>query len=283
MMYKQIKKNDNLYARLLPFFRFYSRIKFYVGYIPFLLVKRKGKLNNLYFATTQKSGSQWLKAIFDDPRIKKYTKLYTYPQHNYDGDEFHKRFPKYTFVPGIYFAYPIFQKFVKKPKNYKIIYVIRDPRNIVVSWYYSVSKTHRALPGIIKTRKILNGMDKEEGITFAIKYLGNKFSEMRSWIDLAKDNEDIIILKFEDLISDSRDNLLKIFKFLNISIPEEVVIEVLKDYTKEKLRSKDIKNKPTTESHYRKVSSNHLDVFNEDHYTLFNNINGNLLEIMEYK
>lgn len=281
-MFKVLIK-DKLYSKLIPYYRKLLLLKFYSKYTFFRLFRRKGNLKNVYFATIQKSGSQWLKSIFSDPRILEYTKLVPYPQHNYDGDEFHKKFPLYTFVPGIYLSYPMFWKFVRKPNNYKVIYVIRDPRNIVVSWYHSVTKTHRALPGILKMREKMNGMSIEDGITYAIKHLGYKFAEMRSWVELGKNDDKILFLKFEDLISDSENNLVDLFKFLDIDVPSQILKNVIADYTKDKMRSKDLEKRKVEESHYRKTSSNFIDVFNESHYKLFNEINGNLIEILKYE
>lgn len=276
-------KEDKYYPKLVPLIRRYARFKFYVNYIPFRLFSRKGKLENLYFATIQKSGSQWLKAILDDARIREYTKLKSYPQHHYDGNEFHEIFPRYTFIPGVYLSYPIFWKFVNKPENYKVIYVIRDPRNIVVSWYHSVLKTHRALPGVLLMREKLKQLSIEEGLIYGIKHLGYKFAEMRSWIELSHEDDKVLIVKFEDLIENSQENLVTLFEFLEIEIPKKVIENVVKDYTKDKMRERDLEKRENKESHYRKQSSDHKGVFKEKHYRLFDEINGNLLEVLDYK
>jgi endonuclease III-like uncharacterized protein len=66
------------------------------------LIRKENSTQNIYHASIQKTASQWIKAIFNDQRIKKHTNLFTYPQHRYEWDDFHKKFPKYTFVSGLY-------------------------------------------------------------------------------------------------------------------------------------------------------------------------------------
>jgi hypothetical protein len=97
---------------------------------------------NIYHASVQKTGSHWVKSIFSDPRIRRYTHLHSYPGHRYEWTEFHTRFPKYHFVPGLFISYGSYEE-IRKPEHYKTFYIIRDPRDIVVSGYCSIRVPHR--------------------------------------------------------------------------------------------------------------------------------------------
>ena len=107
---------------------------------------------------------------------------------------------------------------------------------------------------------------------------------MRSWVELGKNDPNVLLIKFEELIADNLTFIKKIFDFCEIPIPEEELKMILKDYTKTKLREEDLKTQiDKTESHYRKQSSNHKNEFSEDHYKLFNDTTGNLIAILGYE
>ena len=241
-------------------------------------------LDNIYLATTQKAGSQWFGAIFRDKRIRNYTNLLVYPQHHYDTNEFHMRFPLGTVIPGLYINYQKYKFIIHKPPKYKTIYIYRDPRDIVVSWYYSVLESHGATTLIEQNRRILKNMSKKDGLIYAIKFLNFKFTDIRSWVEMGNADEHVMIIKFEDITKHVVRNLAYIFEYLGIDIPISVIENVSKDYTKNMMRHRDImhrKNKSI--SHYREVASDHRDEFESEHYDLFTASTGNLLSLLNYE
>lgn len=268
--------------------RIKKRIKFYFKYIHFRFFSKKGHLDNIYLATVQKAGSQWIRTIFEDKEVKKYTKMIAYPQHHYDGQQFHTRFPRYTFVPGLYIAYSQYKLFLKKPKNYRTIFIARDPRNVVVSWYRSTLETHQESPQIKLQREQLKNMSMEEGITLGIKILANKFAEIRTWYELAeKEDKHVMFIRFEDITKEPFKYFRAIFDFLKTPIPDKELETILEYYSKENMRKRDLETRKIGDasakvSHYRKISSNYKDVFNEEHYKLFYGITGDLIDKLKY-
>lgn len=238
-------------------------------------------IDNIYFATIQKAGSQWISAVFSDHRIQKYTNLTTYPQHRYEWDQFHKTFPMYTFVPGLYMSYDLYEE-ITKSENYKTFYVTRDPRDIVVSWYYSMLESHVPMGKVLKYREILKKLNYDDGIEYCIKTLASKFAGMRTWFYNHDDN--VYICKFENITKYPDEEFQKIFEHCEIDIPKNILKQVLNDYKKEKMRKKDIiqRNFDKT-SHYRKKGSTHITAFKDKHYELFYNINGDLLKTLGYE
>lgn len=264
-------------------------IKYWLRYNKFRFFAKKSHLDNLYLATIQKAGSQWLKAVFSDPRIKVYTGLTEYPQHHYDGHEFHVTFPRYTFIPGFYIAYSQYKLFLKKPENYRTLFIARDPRNIVVSWYNSTLTTHAEIPEVKVQREQLKQMTQEEGIAHGIKILANKFAELRTWYELAEDEDpNVMFIRFEDITKEPFSYFQRIFKFFGIAIPDEELKAILEDYSKENMRKRDLERRAQKEdmsnqSHYRKKGSNHKQVFTEEHYKLFYGVTGDLVDVLGYE
>lgn len=240
------------------------------------------KLDNLYLATVQKSGSQWMSAIFNDSRMKAATGLVRMPQRHYEYGEHITRFPRGCYVPGLYVSYQTFENFIEKPANYRVVYVYRDPRDLVISDYYSTLKTHEPTPAVARLRDRLKGMSKAEGIAYLIKY-NDKFSVMRSWLELGTQDPHIMIVKFEDLTSSPFGNFRRILDHCGIAMSDDALRELLSDYTKEKMRSRDLARRvDKSESHYRFNSSSYLLEFTEEHHRLFERITGDLVDVLGY-
>ena len=222
-----------------------------------------------------------MKAIFGDPEIVARTRLYIHPQFRYEAGEFIHRFPRHTFVPGLYVSYPLYSE-ISKPPSYKTFYVIRDPRDVVVSWYYSMKYTHRLVGSVSKHRKKLQQMNKSDGIIYCIKELQLKFAYMRSWWYNRKDPH-VYITKFEDLTSDPVSEWGKIFDHCETGIDDDTLKVVLNRYTKEKMRKRDLESREDDRSHYRREKKDWRDLFEECHIELFSKANGDLVERLGYE
>lgn len=242
----------------------------------------KRKLDNLYLATVQKSGSQWMSAILNDARVKARTGLVRMPQRHYEYGEHVAKFPKGVYVPGLYVSYQLFENFIEKPERYRVVYVYRDPRDLVISDYYSTLKTHEANPAVNRLRARLGAMSKEEGISYIMRYY-DKFSAMRSWVELGASDVNILFVKFEDITARPFEYFRRIFEHCEVQMDDETLRGILADYTKEKMRTSDLaRRSDKSESHYRASSSSHHTEFSAVHFKLFEDITGNLLDVLGY-
>jgi hypothetical protein len=236
---------------------------------------------NVYFATLQRSGSQWVKAIFDDPRIRRHTGLVTYPQHDYDDGDFHRRFPLFTFVPGLYVPYELYE-LIEKPSRFRTFYLIRDTRNVVVSWYWSTLKTHPLVPVLARHRRQLQALSRQDGISYSIRALARKLHYARTWIYNADDPQ-LLIVRFEDLVQDPVSGFTRIFEHCGLAVPQAMLQLVLDDYSKDKMRQRDLAQRADkSESHYRFVSSDYQSDFTAAHDALFHDVAGDLLQLLGY-
>lgn len=236
---------------------------------------------NIYHACIQKTGSQWIKAVFSDPEIVKRTGLQVHPQFRYEVGEFRQKFPLHTFIAGLYIPYPMYNE-IDKPKGYKTLYVVRDPRDIVVSWYYSMKYTHGEMGAVSNHRKILRGLSEKRGLEYCINHLQWKFSFIRTWW-YNRNDPDIYLVRFEDLTNDPISEWGKIFNHCEIEIEKNTLEKVLSKYTKEKMRERDLKNRDGDISHYRKEKKGWRDLFNKNLIEIFQKNNGNLIELLGYE
>ncbi len=108
--------------------------------------------------------------------------------------------------------------------DYKGFHVIRDPRDIVVSSYFSHMNSHSTemWPELVEYRKELKSLELADGIYSTIKHLEAlsvdgeiipMFKNLRHW---NYQNERILEIRFEDLIKNPYVIVPEIFKFLEL-------------------------------------------------------------------
>lgn len=248
---------------------------------------RPGVPTNVYYATVQKTGSHWFKAVFDDPRVRRLSGLWSYPGHRYEWDEFHKRFPRRHFVPALFISHGQYEEIVKPP-DHRTFYVTRDPRDIVVSWYFSMRDTHRLVGKVPQHRAVLRERSFEDGITYALETLAYTFSFMRSWAYAAPRDPNVLVVKFEDVMADPRAGLRVLFDHCRIPVSDALLDDLASDYTKDKMRERDearsllTQRSTSSASHYRPEASSWQEAFTPEHRARFAAINGDLLDLLGY-
>lgn len=283
----RVINNPRMQDRLLKGWRRLQSGWCWIRSLGSMLVPHDFPYTNLYHASVQKTGSHWIKAIFSDPRVVSRTGLRSYPGHRYEWDEFHKHFPPYHFVPALFISYWQYEE-IAKPDRYRTFYVLRDPREVVVSWYYSALNSHRLAGKVPRFREELGKRSLEKGINYAIRLLSYKFAFMRSWAYNAGD-PNVLILKFEELTSEPLVRFRILFEHCGIDFGEEELEELLGDYTKEAMREREqersflAKRAAGDASHYREEPAGWREVFTGRNYELFREINGNLLEELGYE
>jgi hypothetical protein len=240
------------------------------------------RTTNVYHACVQKTGSQWIAAVFRDQRMRQISGLEPFPQFRYEWGEFRREFPRYTFVPGLYISRQLYEE-IEKPANYRTLYVIRDPRDVVVSWYYSMRDSHRLMGKVFEHRKNLRHLDFEDGLAYCIRNFHLKLSFMRSWA-YAEGDPDTLFVRLEDLSSAPVQGFMEIMEHCRISIGRPELEEILASYTREKMRKRDLEVRDDPErSHYRSTPSDWREVFTERHRELFRDVTGDLVELLGYE
>jgi hypothetical protein len=239
--------------------------------------------DNIYHCTVHKTGSQWIKALFSDPVVYSYSGLLPY------DPRFYKRQPGgLPVIPrgraglALFHSYPRFQNIVK-PGTYRAFFVIRDPRDIVVSSYFSLRNSHAPMGDIPQARKILQEKSMKEGLLYAINRLSERylFKQLRTWA-VAPSSETFRLFRYEDLTGERQmDEVDQLMRHCGIVLPPSELEALLSRYSFSSMRK--ARETPGQVSHYRKGKAgdwrNHFD---DDIYEAFAAATGDLVKVLGY-
>ena len=100
-------------------------------------------------------------------------------------------------------------------EDYRGIHVVRDPRDIVVSAYFSHRNSHPVddLPHMATHRERLRSVSKEEGLFLEMEFSHRELIDLSTW---DYDQSHILELKMEDVTAAPYDSFLEIFSFFEL-------------------------------------------------------------------
>lgn len=251
------------------------------------------KIDNIYHCSVFKTGSQWIKKILSDEIILEKTgmPLYTYQKHlSTKGDPrklteriFDRPLPPNCIAGPLYMDYNSYDS-IPKPGNYRTFCIIRDPRDIIVSWYFSVKYSHPLMGKIPQHRKILHQCSLSRGLIYCIEYLKDfgLFESLKSWIDLPENASHIKVFRFEDIVNPDRQLtvMTELFSHCGIPLDTDETKSLLDKYHFKRLQEK----KNGKVSHYRKgTPGDWKEHFDEKVTGAFEKLAGNLVNELGYK
>jgi hypothetical protein len=107
------------------------------------------------------------------------------------------------------------RSFISALGNVRGFHVIRDPRDIVVSSYFSHLHSHPTTdwPELIEHRRQLQAVDKEQGIYVVIDFLEDVLGDIATW-DYA--DPDVLELKMEDIVMAPDELMVRAFAFIGL-------------------------------------------------------------------
>jgi hypothetical protein len=187
-------------------------------------VKQPVPYDNAYHCCTQRTGSQMLRKVFADPLFHRYSGLrpwvFTQDPERVQDARIDTPLPPRTIGTNLYIDYPTFVR-IPKPDAYKAFFVLRDPRDIVTSWYFSARYSHKPTGLIPRFREDLTHLDLGAGLKYSIDTLWERglFKAQLSWADAAAAS--VRIFRYEHLADNQPAFLRSIFEFLGVAIPDE--------------------------------------------------------------
>jgi hypothetical protein len=137
-------------------------------------------------------------------------------------------------------------KYIGDKQKYRGVHVIRDPRDIVVSSYFSHRYSHPThyWPELIEFRKLLEKLPEDEGLLENMKFTAklridgwnlNLFDTLMEW-DYFMPN--LMEIKFEDLVTKPYQIFVEMFEFLGLVDNTDIMALGIKSLLRYKLQSR---------------------------------------------
>lgn len=202
-------------------------------------VRYVSSAQNVYHCCVQKTASQWVRGLLQSKRTYRYSGLTVF---NYEerlaekvdsrpltARAFDEPFPRGAIVTPIYIDQSGF-KTIPKPERFRAFFVMRDPRDIVVSRYFSFKNSHPVIGNISTVRQDLNTMSEEEGLAYTIDQLVKRglFEALRSWSQIAPADKELAAFRYEDLTGPEQfQTWRRLFDHCDIRMPDDVLRELL--------------------------------------------------------
>lgn len=185
-----------------------------------------------------KTASQWVRLILSDPRI--YCAGGHLPfvtsdvRDNADRRKALMKAPRSALL-ACYEPYPSAKQMVAGAPL-RATLVVRDPRELLVSWYISTRYSHDPTENVMRRRAEMSGMDDIDGMIYAASEFAKEFPPIvNSWLNSPQD--DLKVVRFEDLTgSEGLAAWSDIMNFYDIKLPESTLAQVLQTYAIETLK-----------------------------------------------
>jgi hypothetical protein len=174
------------------------------------------------------------------------------------------------------------------PKDELGVHIIRDPRDLAVSAYFSHLKTHGLWPELVGHRKLLSSLSHEEGLLADIKWSAEMphikgsikvFDSLSAY----SGHENVLAIGFEKFQSEPFSAWRMLFDFLGIDVSDRALKELLEEYSFNNMSGRK-KGQVNNNSHMRKgVSGDWVNHFNPEIKEYFKTRWGKLLIDLGYE
>ena len=131
-------------------------------------------------------------------------------------------------------------KFTSKHNSLGAIYLVRDPRDVAVSYSSHLGqKENEVLRGMFDSQ---NGeLEENQGIEWKKSIMGTWSDHYNSWKNFGRDN--LLVTKYEELKNDPEIGFSKIIRFLNkicgLIIDEKLIFKAIEETSFDKLKKKE--------------------------------------------
>lgn len=197
-----------------------------------LPVRCRSANDNVYHVCVWKTASQWVRLVLSDPRVYRYSGLgVCLPNPLLKPDPGMVRLPERTIVAALVRDYRYFAA-LPKPDRYFAFFVKRDPRDLVVSFYFSNRYSHPLDAMVARERARLAQMTEPEGLMHTIEAFGKFVGILTSWEAAACRDTRVRVVRYEDLTGENQlDAWQSLLRAADIRMPRSLLEEVLTTYS----------------------------------------------------
>ena len=259
----------------------------------FVLVQHRSSADNVYHCCVWKTASQWIRNICSSTDVYRYSGLLPYAYEQHEGRDyralqqrtFDRPFPRRRIITPLYINYDSFAG-MPKPDSYRAFFVARDPRDLVVSHYFSSKYSHVENPGVLEERSRVADLPEKEGMIVHLRYMADRgiFDALRSWVKHSDEDPRTRVFRFEELVGPQQlDRMMQLFEHCDIAIPRAKLEPILARLSFERLSGG---RKPGEENQRHKYrSGKHGDwkkYFDDDVMNAFDAVAGDVPSLLGY-
>lgn len=205
-----------------------------------LPVTHRTRYESIYHCTSWKTASQWTRLCLSDPRF--YSRVGLLP------DLFENKPPPHLnpvlesmslaekrncLVSPIFADANLFD-LLSPGNNYRVVAVVRDPRDLLVSYYFSNALSHPELPEIAESRATLEALTIEDGLRVTANAMSPLLSIGESWLAREVDDERVLVVKYEDLTDEGGRQLAtwrQIIEHVDARFTDQALTSLLRTYS----------------------------------------------------
>jgi hypothetical protein len=250
-------------------------------------VRHRSCAQNVYHCCVWKTASQWLRNVLSATEVYRYSGLLPYAYEVHEGRDyralqqrkFDHPFPLNRIITPLYINYESFAG-LPKPERYRAFFVARDPRDVVISHYFSSKFSHNENPGVLEERARVADLPEKEGIIVHMRYMAERgiFDALKSWVVNSHGDSRIRVYRFEELTGqDQLRWVTDLMDHCDIRVPQESLKAILARLSLEKLSGGRKQGEENPQHKYR--SGKHgswVKYFDDDVTRTFDEVAGNL-------
>jgi hypothetical protein len=199
--------------------------------------------------TFHKCGSQWVRDVLTSPEIEARSGL------TLDGRSNNLLFQPWpdqapgTFLGPLYNVTPG-QWIAQRSPNDRAIVVLRDPRDRLISWVYSVAYSHVPGPAVQLVRDLIGPMDMRRRILLGIFEFARIAQHFEEWSQFQDDHQ-TLVTTYEKIVEGQEGEFRRMVDFLGWNVPDEALKSAVERRSFAK-RSGRQRGEEDRFSHYRK-------------------------------
>jgi len=166
-------------------------------------------LPSVFHVTHWKAGSQWISSVLKYAAPKRFVR----PKSGVAGP-LGGPFERGKIYAPVYAPYSRFKQFVPDDAANRTFVVIRDPRDTLISWYFSLMYSHpQDTDHVRRERHDLLALSRSDGLALMTgKHLQEVMWIQREWIRAGAR-----IFRYEDFVNDEQETFKQLFDFCDLS------------------------------------------------------------------
>ena len=138
------------------------------------------------------------------------------------------------------------------PHEFKAFHVYRDPRDFIVSAYFSHLHSHPVFGDLVEHRRRLAELPQEDGILLDIDWTERTIGYLGRIARWSFRDPRIVDLRMENLVTNPLNVFTRVFEFIELDVDRDVLADVLESNSFANLSSGRQPGEEHAEAHYHK-------------------------------